>query len=301
VTSVSRWDVTDINNASKALTTQVSYNAAGSVISTTDPGLHTSSIGYSDSFSDSNNGRNTFAYPTLLTDPDGFNSSVQYNFDFGAKTRVEGPPPQNQPNGVIQTFAYDTAARIQQVTTLNNSAYTRYVYGPFWVQSFSTVNNVADEAYSIIVFDGVGRAFTTTTNDPGSSGGYKLINAIFDRMGRPFLQSNPTEVNSSWLPAGDDADGVHYSVQDYDWKGRPRIITNTDGAQKYASYSACGCAGGEVTTLTDEVGRQQKLYSGTYLLDRDAGSESISFSTAPHKPKDEVKINLNPRNDNHGP
>ncbi len=278
-TSLSRWDVTDINNASKALTTQVSYNAAGSVISTTDPGLHTSSIGYSDSFSDGNNGRNTFAYPTLLTDPDGFNSSVQYNFDFGAKTRVEGPPPQNQPNGIIQTFSYDAAARIQQVTMLNNNAYTRYVYGPFWVQSFSTINNVADEAYSMTVFDGVGRAFTTISNHPGSIGSFKLVNAIFDRMGRAVQQSNPTEVDDSWIPAGDDAynpatgeGGTRYTQQTYDWKGRPRITTNTDGTTKEATYSACGCAGSEITTLTDEgttvngetKHRQQKIYSDVF-------------------------------------
>jgi YD repeat-containing protein len=260
-TSVSRWDVSDINNASKALTSTVSYDAAGSALSTTDPAGHTNSVSYADSFSDGNNARNTFAYPTMLTDADGFSSTVQYNFDFGAKTRVEGPPPQNQPNGAIQTFAYDSAARLQQVTTLNTGAYTRYVYGPYWVQSFSTVKTMADEAYSITTFDGVGRAFTTTTNHPGSFGGYKLVNVIFDKMGRPFRQSNPTEVNSSWLPAGDDAVGVRYSVIDFDWQGRTTRKTHSDGAYTEASYAGCGCAGGEVVTLTDEVGRQQKVYS----------------------------------------
>jgi len=58
------------------------------------------------------------------------------------------------------------------------------VYGPFWVQSFSTVNTIADEAYSITVFDGAGRAFGTANNHPGSAGGYKLVNTIFDQMGR---------------------------------------------------------------------------------------------------------------------
>ena len=110
VTSVSRWDVTDIGNAAKALTSRMSYDAAGCVISTTDPLGHQTSVGYADSFSDGNNTRNTFAYPTTVTDGDGFSSSVQYDFDFGAKTMVQGPPPAGQPNGIVQTFAYDGAS-----------------------------------------------------------------------------------------------------------------------------------------------------------------------------------------------
>jgi YD repeat-containing protein len=269
VTSVSRWDVTNMStiiDSAKALTTYVNYNAAGSVVSTTDPASHTSQIAYADSFSDGNNGRNTFAYPTVLTDADGFSSTIQYNFDLGAKTRLEGPPPANQPNGLIQTFAYDDAARPQRVTTANTGAYTHFVYGPNYVKSYSSVNNVAanyseSDLYSITVFDGVGRSFTTTSNHPGSAGGYKLVNVIFDRMGRPFQQSNPTEVNSSWLPAGDDAVGVRYSVFDFDWQGRTTRKTHPDGAYTEASYAGCGCAGGEVVTLTDEVNRQQKVYS----------------------------------------
>ena len=54
--------------------------------------------------------------------------------------------------------------------------------------------------------------------------------------------------------------GWLYTQQTYDWKGRPLITTNQDGTQKSAGYSACGCAGSEITTLTDEVGRQQKVY-----------------------------------------
>src|SRR5260370_22804901 len=93
-------------------------------------------------------------------------------------------------------------------------------------------------------------------------------------MGRAVKQSNPTEVNNSWTPVGDDAIGIFYTSQTYDWKGRPLVTTNTDGKQKYASYTACGCAGSEVTTLTDEVGRQQKVYSD--VLGRTAKSEVLN-------------------------
>ena len=37
-------------------------------------------------------------------------------------------------------------------------------------------------------------------------------------------------------------------------------INTADGTVKYASYDGCGCAGGEVVTLTDETGREQSVY-----------------------------------------
>ncbi|MDX6530033.1 MAG: hypothetical protein QOH41_2323 [Blastocatellia bacterium] len=252
--------MTDPNNAAKALESKIAYDIDGSPLFTRDALNHQTSISYADSFSDGNNSRHTFAYPTTATDADGYSSTLQYNFDFGAKTRVQGPPPNNQPNGIVQIFAYDSAARIQQVTTANTGAYTRYVYGPNYTYTLSSVNNVADEAYAIQIFDGVGRVIETAGDHPGSSGAYKAQVTIYDIMGRVAKQSNPSEINAASVPTGDDAGWV-YTGQTYDWKGRPLETTNTDGKQKYASYSACGCAGSEVVTLTDEVGRQQKVYN----------------------------------------
>jgi YD repeat-containing protein len=158
---------------------------------------------------------------------------------------------------------------------VNNGAYTCYIYGPNYVQSFATVNNIADEAYSIQVFDGVGRVRATAGNHPGSAGGYGAQDMIYDLMGRQVKQSNPTEINGSWVPAGDDAAGWLYRQQSYNWQGRPLITTNTDGTTKEASYSGCGCAGGEAVTLTDEVGRRQKVYSD--VLGRNSKTEILNW------------------------
>ena len=73
MTAVSRWDVTDINNAAKKLTSYTNYYTTGTPSSTTDAAGHQNTIAYADSFSDSVN-RNTFAYPTTITDADGFSS-----------------------------------------------------------------------------------------------------------------------------------------------------------------------------------------------------------------------------------
>lgn len=75
---------------------------------------------------------------------------------------------------------------------------------------------------------------------------------------------------------GDDAAGYQYNnPAEYDWQGRPRKTYNMDGTYKEASYSGCGCAGGEVVTLTDEMNRQQKVYSD--VLGRQWKTESLNW------------------------
>jgi YD repeat-containing protein len=271
---VSRYDINDPNNTNNtALEMKYRVNSTGSVLMARNPLGHQKLIAYGDSFSDAVN-RNTFAYPTTLTDEDSHDSYIKYNFDFGAVTRTEAPVPDGQTRGLIQTMSYySSSAQLEKVTTVNNGAYQRFWYGPDSVASFKTINNAADEAYSNKVYDGLGRLIGAATNFPGSTGGYKARMTIYDQMGRTSKVSNSGEINGYWVPAGDDAAGWLYTLQTYDWKGRPLVTTNPDSTTKEASYGGCGCAGGEVVTLTDEgtlIGdppnqtakkRQQKIFS----------------------------------------
>jgi len=256
---VSRFDLTDPENtAGKATEVKYAYNTNGSLAFTRDQLGCQTVFNYQDSFSDSNNSRNTFAYPTTVTDAGNTSSTMQYNFDFGAVTRTQGPPPAGQSQGAIQTFTYDGAGRIERVTVTNTGAYTRYVYGPNYVLNYSSVNSVADNAYSGRLFDGAGRLTAQSANHPGSTGGYIGQLTTYDVMGRAIQQSKPTEITAAWVPAGDDAAWV-YAVQAYDWKGRPTQTTLPDGVTRLSTYGGCGCAGGEVTTVRDENGRRRKL------------------------------------------
>src|SRR5882724_7355389 len=150
---------------------------------------HQGSVSYSDSFSDNNNNRNTFAYPTIVKDADWNASSapnnystIQYNFDIGASTRVQGPPPAGQSQGIVKSYSYDGAGRMQQATTENNWTYTKLNYGPNYVESWTSVNTLADEVYSIKVLNGLGQVIGTASNHPGSSGGRKAQNISYDVM-----------------------------------------------------------------------------------------------------------------------
>ena len=248
-------DVTDPANT--WTNTVLGYNTSGSLVSITDPLWRQTTLSYSDSFSDAVN-RNTFAYPTTVTDPDGFSSTTQYNFDFGSVTRAQGPPPAGQTQGLIRTLTYDSAARVERVTVTNTGAYTRYIYGTYYQQSFSSVNNAGDDAYSCQILDGAGRVTGQSANHPGSTGGYIGQLTNYDVMGRAVQQTNPTEISGSWAPIGDDSAGWVWTSQAYDWESRPTLTTLPDGNTRENIYGGCGCAGGEVTTVRDEQGRRKR-------------------------------------------
>ena len=257
----------DTNGATNFHSIKYGYDIAGNTTFTRDAAGHQSSVSYVDAFSDNTN-RNTFAYPTLikdadwnaLTSPNNF-STVQFSYDLGQPTQTQGPPPAGQAQGAMQTMLYDDAGRLVRVTN-NLGAYTRYVYGSYWIQSWSTINNIADASFTNQIFDGVGHVLGVAGFHPGSAGGYRAQRMRYDLNGRLRQHSNPTEVNENWEAFGDDAAGWQYNnATEYDSQGRPTRIFNMDGSYQQASYQGCGCAGGQVVTLTDEVNRQQKIYS----------------------------------------
>ncbi|HEX8709073.1 MAG TPA: S8 family serine peptidase, partial [Pyrinomonadaceae bacterium] len=266
VTAVARYDVTDINNDSKRLVTQAGYDANGSVVFTRDPLGHQSSISYADSFSD-NLSRSTYAYPTKITPPvaagesaESFSASTQYNYYFGAVTRTQGPVPAGQTQGPVQTFEYDAAGRVSRINTLSNNAYRRWVYDTYGaVISFTSVQTGMPEPMTVSYLDGAGRVRATGADNPNSTGGYVGQYTYYDIMGRAWKTSSPGEMNANWQAAGDEATGWNWTEQVYDWKGRPTLTTNPDGTTREASYGGCGCAGGEVVTVRDEVGRRQRM------------------------------------------
>jgi RHS repeat-associated protein len=252
VTSISRFDVTDINNSAKKLTSYINYYTTGTPVANIDGSGHQTTMAYADAFSDSVN-RNTFAYPTTVTDHDNFSSTTQYNYDFGAVTRSQDP------KGAVQTITYDGAARTDRITNQISGAYVRYVYATSgYIASYSTIQNGAGEAYTITYFDGAGRVRAEGGDHPGSSGGYQGRLTFYDVMGRVSQQTNPAEMNSAWVPTGDDAAGWASTLQAYDWLGRPTVTTNPDGFQRENTYGGCGCAGGDQTTVRDEQGRRKR-------------------------------------------
>src|ERR1043166_356881 len=169
LSSVKRYDLT---NTALFTTTSTKFNTAGAVVSSKDALNHEITVSYADSFADGNNTRNTFAYPTTVTDPDGYSTTTKYSFDFGAITYTRTPQPNTTSNlpGPEQTFSFDAIGRLQQQTNLVNGAYSRYEYpaSANRIDTYTTIQDGLGEAHSFQITDGAGRVIATAVDHPGS-------------------------------------------------------------------------------------------------------------------------------------
>src|SRR5205085_11074971 len=155
------------------------------------------------------------------------------------------------------------AGRLTSTTNSFDQGQTQAIYPAslMTVQTLTRTQANVPDASAVQVFDGVGRVRATSRDMMAKVNNVDTLHHsaqkfVFDQMGRLVNQSNSTEVTDSWVPTGTDTTW-YYTAQAYDWKGRPTDTTNTDGTQKHTFYGGCGCAGGEVVTMTDENGRQQ--------------------------------------------
>ncbi|MDQ1639728.1 MAG: hypothetical protein QOF62_3067 [Pyrinomonadaceae bacterium] len=278
------------------------YNMAGSRVWIEDASWHRTYLSYGDSFSDAGNSRNTLAFVTQVTDHDGNPSALQYNYDFGAVTRTQDA------KGAVAMLTYDAIGRPARVTNAINGAYTRWVYPneQTYVESFSTIQQGAGEAYALKVLDGLERVYMTATSMPDLAQHYSAQAFRYNAMGLMEYQSNPTEVTgtpaNSWAPSGDDATvGWQWTQQSYDYKGRPTVTTNPDGTYTEAVYGGCGCAGGDVATLKDESGRRRRISND--VLGRQTKVEELNWdqtvystSTFAYNARDQI-TNITQQND----
>lgn len=303
LTSTSRHDVL---GQSSAVTSSVKYNTAGAVVAQIDPLGRTAKIGYADKFNDGGNSRNTYAYPTKITDPAGNHSEAEYRFDAGANVWAKSPTPQgtNNSKGKETTRIYDSFGRLERETLVNHGgAYTRYEYPSNGIQAkiFATLTTGAGEIMSERWTDGAGRIRYSRVEHPGSTGGWSGSKVEYDILGRVSRSTVPTEINpvtptnpSTWIPTGDDDRGLDtynnpvwlWNSQEYDWQGRVTRKINTDGTDKLISYNGCGCSGGLETTIQSELvprddqptvnaRRKQKVYSD--ILGREYKSENFNW------------------------
>lgn len=250
------------------------YNVTGTQSFTANALSKQTTFTYTDSFDQSVNRSNpalpTFAYPTSVTvnDPGAITASMRYNYDTGWVTQSTDPK-----NAQLRTL-YDNAGRTQRVTRRDgvnsvDKGYTRWVYPTSMglVQTYTLTDSAQPEAYAADVLDGVGRVRATASDHPGVAGSYdgQIIN--YDVLGRVVDTSNPTETSATgatWAATGADAPanggaGWVYTHQVLDWQGRPALVTNdADTTARSVDYNGCGCAGGQVVTQTNELGRKQR-------------------------------------------
>jgi YD repeat-containing protein len=295
VTSMSRWDTSDSNNPEKAITVSTKHNTAGSTVSQTDPVGRKIKISYADVFAGSQSGiANTFAYPTRIIDPEENFSQARYRYDTGANTWAKSPAPAGNQNGKETVREFDAFGRLSKQQIVGG-AYTRYEYpsAQDYVRTFTTVTDVnnsgaadtPDEVIAETWLDGAGRTWRTrsplTFNTSGATATWKGQRTEYDLVGRVKREFIPTEIDSSWGPTGYDAGQQWKSIsKEYDWKGRVTREIGLDNVDRIFSYDGCGCAGGEVVTMSGEEietgkRRRQKIYSD--ILGRQWKTEVLNY------------------------
>lgn len=265
-----RWDAEDKDNQSKSVSSESGYNTLGAVVFTRDALGHQTGVSYLDS-----DGGTRLAYPTTVTDPGGFSTTKRYNYDMGLVVGSRTPLPNtttNQPGPEVSSF-YDAAGRALKVKRASDGAYTRWEYGAsgLWAKQATITDTGQPETFSLSVTDGAGHVRGTLSELPGA---YAARRFEYDESGRQFRQYNPIRVSvasdasevAAWQPAGEDAPsnggaGWVYSSTEFDWKGRPLLVTNvgSPATTKEFRYEGCGCSGGEGILTRDETGRRRKV------------------------------------------
>jgi hypothetical protein len=301
-------------SASAPLETKTGYYITGTPAFTKDALDHQTSIFYDDSFLhytepspgtlnsvNRNPNSPTYAYPTKVTSPpdtgypSGLSSIANYNYDFGAVTRIVDPKAYLANSGNPQTMrvnTYDTKGRPDKALVWKDGtkySQSRNVYGNDhnYAETWTTVNSLSVETFAVHLLDGASRERVTISEHPGSTGTLKSQYRVFDIMGRVMERSNPTEINGSWAPAGDDSIGYIYSQQAYDWKGRPTVTTNPDATTRQLEYVGCGCAGEDVVIsrgerVTDPNAHQNRRTTKTWrdAFGRTSKAQVLNWGTA---------------------
>lgn len=271
-----RWDAKAPADPGHAvLLSEAGYNTTGSLIFRRDALGHTFKLGYTDS-----NGGSTFAYPTKVTDPDGFQSTATYNYDMGVLLTAANP------KGALQTVSYDQLTGRAIRNQSNIGSYTRWEYPSLTeVKTYTKINSDKAEVSTTESYDGAGRLLRRLSQQPSSETGYSGQRFVYDALGRLWKQSNPTSVGADGNPVGTGAGWV-LRERRYDWKDRVIESINADGTSGTAEYAGCGCAGGEIVSFKGELvpvdesgsqGRhQQKLYQD--VLGRVVKKESFGWN-----------------------
>jgi hypothetical protein len=300
LTHITRWDVNNPSSESSAVTATTKYNTAGSTVSQIDPVGRQVKISYADAFGGSQSGiTNTYAYPTKLTTPGAIpntevSSFIKYRYDIGANIWAKSPAAAGNQYGKETVREFDSSGRLikQQII---GGAYTRYEYpdSQNYFKVFTTVTDAnnsdaadaADEVLTETWTDGAGRTRMTraplkfnTSGNPTSWTGQVVE---YDLAGRTKRQAVPTEIDANWTVTGDDTTrGWQWTSAQYDWKGRVTKEIGLDNVERNYSYDGCGCAGGEVVTITGEElepgkNRRQKIYSD--ILGRQWKTETLNY------------------------
>lgn len=258
VTKVTKWLL-----PSTPMSTSMSYDIAGNVVSSTDPRNNTTTSDFSDQFGIPDNearsntpplelaGELTYAFATRVTNALAHESYTQFDYYTGKPVNGEDA------NGIVAKGSYnDLLDRPTQLveavgTSLQRQATFVYNDPVRTITTMSDLTTLGDNALkSEIVYDGLGRTIEARTYEPGAS----IIRTItgFDSMGRQKSVSNPHRTTS------DSTYGV--TVTSYDALSRIKRVETFDGFNTSTGAVTTDYMDNR-TTVTDQAGKQRRSFT----------------------------------------
>ncbi|HEX7957469.1 MAG TPA: RHS repeat domain-containing protein, partial [Pyrinomonadaceae bacterium] len=200
VTTVTQY--ADAAAAAGAVSSTMTYDVAGNLVSSTDARGQTTQVDYSDSFSDAVN-RNTYAYPTSTTPPVPDPSAV-----FGSATPLVTTSVYDFATGLLisatdangKTVAYEYNDPLNRPTrvTRPDGGWTQYNYDTAlnagvsndYVRTLTALDG-ARSVESYRFHDGLGRLSRTFLNEGGSPVVFSTTDTQYDALGRAWRVSQP--------------------------------------------------------------------------------------------------------------
>jgi len=260
VTSVTTYP--DAASTSNAITHTTKYDIAGNVMSAQVDCCQTQSFTYSSANDD-------YAYPETITkgDPGGLHltSIISYDMNTGLMSTSTDPNTRvtyfyyNQDTLRTDTIEFPNGGEISYDYTneLAADSASRYHSKLVATTKLDSSRNVESRSY----FDGRG-AVTQTFNSYTSGDGWSIVDTEYDSMGRPYRISNPYYCTSSYGSCSINPSGV-WTTRTFDVLGRTTQVTSPRGDDANPSYTTTVSTtyAGDVTTITDQAGKQRRQLS----------------------------------------
>jgi RHS repeat-associated protein len=235
--------------------TERKYDQAGNVWRIKDPLGHETTLFYDDNFGPPDGaaqpqeeGRNTFAFPTLMRNALRHETRRQYDYSTGQVVE------EQDANGTVTSFYHDDPLdRLTLVEKAANPGYDAYLSrtgfeykdGRYFrgVKTFADKDQAGDAYVQHWVwYDQLGRDFLLRTRDAGQNDGSWIeVAKGYDARGRVSQVSNPHNEKHDL--------NVLWTSTQYDILDRPIRVTTPDQAAVVTHYS------GNQTTVYDQTGR----------------------------------------------
>src|SRR5215831_1221666 len=269
LTQSSKW----LNTSNTWLSATNSYNDLGKVLTATDPGGHPTTFDYTDNWSGTAclPPSNTRAFATTVTNALGHRVLTSF---YPCTSLPQSNKDENDilANGTGTTFTYDLLNRpiISQTLDASGQLLSKMTISyndttlPLSVTKTVSGSPSPDVASTVFI-DGLGRTLQTLLNDPE---GNVTVESTYDALGRKATVTNPHRSVAA------NTDGT--TQYHYDTLGRPTDTIRPDNNTVHTDYA------GNVTTVTDETGRQrQSRVDGLgRLIEVDEPGDSFSGAQA---------------------